>query len=161
MFRDFDHYEAQSVILYHAGQIFRLMYSMPSYARPPWWALAIYRASIVCWSLSALSSAAPTPAQSPKSRTPSFSAGAHFPVDGSPVAVAINTSSAEDPAMQRYLSRRIGTPLFQLPNGTRMPVLFGSNALEFCLQTMDKDPSTRLCRGIRSRVQELLKRCKS
>jgi hypothetical protein len=129
MWRRVRYAEGERYILFHAGQIFRLINSLHIDARPPWWPVAAYRASLACWSL----------------RSPTKM----LPADQS-LALSIDTllPNEED----RFLNSSVGMVVVTLSDGRRVPVLEGNNSLQYCIDALEKHP-TRLVRGVLEKVK--------
>jgi hypothetical protein len=129
MWRRVRYAEGERYILFHAGQIFRLIDGLHIDARPPWWPVATYRASLACWSL-----------RSPKRMT----------MADQPLELTIDTllPSEED----CFLNSSAGTAVVTLSDGRRVPVLEGNNSLQYCIGALEKYP-TRLVRGVLEKVR--------
>jgi len=135
MWRCVRYAEGEHHVLFHAGQIFRLINELHTVARLPWWPVAAYRAAMVCWSLGA-------PAKSQADNQPE---------------VSINTLLPDDEAMDRYLNDHLGTAVLSIADGSRFPVLEGNNSLEYCIELLGRHP-TRLARGTQAKLKLLVNR---
>jgi hypothetical protein len=121
--------EDERSILFHAGQVFRLIDRLHINARPPWWPVAIYRAGLACWSLRS------------STRT--------SPVDQL-LGTCINTLLPNDE--DSFLNSSVGTAVVTLPDGRCLPVLEGSNSLQYCIGALETHP-TRLVRGVLEKMR--------
>lgn len=148
MWRDLHYPDDEQSVLFHSGQIFRLLAQVPSNMRPSWWPLAVYRAAMYSWSLSMLAASGTTPGHFPKS--------VHNA--GDQEMIVLNAPNTNHTITQRYLNHRIGIPAFQMKSGLRLPALSGNNALTVCLDVLDCSQASQLCRGVRERVQEMARR---
>ena len=120
--------EGESYVLFHAGQVFRLIDKLPLDARPTWWPVALYRASMACWALRSLDMPSPG-LQQPE--------------------VHIDTMSPSEE--ERFHNTTVGIPVVTLPDGRRLAVLEGSNSLRYCISKLEGYPS-HLVRGIVDRL---------
>jgi hypothetical protein len=102
-------------ILFHAGQVFRLINGLRMDARPAWWPIAIYRAGLACWAL----------------RSPTRSSS----IDTSPV-YGIDMLLPNE--KQTLLDSPAGTAVVILPDGKHLPVLEGDNSLQYCIKMLEK-----------------------
>ncbi|RMZ71126.1 transcription factor Cmr1 [Pyrenophora seminiperda CCB06] len=110
--------EGESYVLFHAGQIFRLVDNLPKDARPMWWPVALYRASMACWALRTLDRS------SPGLQQPEINIDAILPSDE-----------------ERSHNTTTGIPIVTLPDGKRLAVLEGSNSLKYCISKLERHPS--------------------
>jgi hypothetical protein len=129
--------EGESYVLFHAGQVFRLIDSLPIGARPTWWPIAMYRASLACWSLR---SSAQT---SPESQ-----------------AFVVSIDSLLPREEDRFLSTAAGTPVVTLPDGNRLPILEGTNSLQYCIVKLEGH-SNDLVLSVLENVQSFAERWSS
>ncbi|PZD29742.1 hypothetical protein A1F97_10272, partial [Pyrenophora tritici-repentis] len=116
--------EGESYVLFHAGQIFRLIDSLPLEARPTWWPVAFYRASMACWALRSLDRQSPGLQQ-----------------------IEVNIDAILPSEEERSHNTTLGIPVVTLPDGRRLAVLEGSNSLRYCISKLESYPS-HLVRGI-------------
>jgi hypothetical protein len=117
MWRWARHPEAERYVLFHAGQIFRLIDKSSMGARPIWWPVALYRAALSCWSLRSLD-------------RPSKSGAVEVGID------------ALSPAEEEYfLNTTTGTPVVTLDDKRRLPILEGNNSLQYCISKLDSHPT--------------------
>jgi hypothetical protein len=129
MWRRIRYPEGESYVLFHAGQVFRLVDSLPFDARPTWWPIAIYRASLACWSLRSLAKS------SPESQ-----------------AFVISIDSLLPDEEDRFLSTAAGTAVVTLPDGSRLLVLEGNNSLQYCTARLEGHPND-LVRNVLEKVR--------
>ena len=121
--------EGECYILFHCGQIFRLIDNLHIDARPPWWPVAVYRASMACWSL-----------RSPvKTSIPS-----QLPV------ISINTLLQHEE--DHFLNSQGATAVVTLRSQKQLPILQGSNSLHYCIDALERYPS-RLVRSVLEKVR--------
>lgn len=125
--------ESDSYVLFHAGQIIRLLDELHQIATLPWWPIAAYRAAIACWSLSASSSPQKV-CQQPE--------------------VSINTLAPAEKIMDAYINNHTGVAVWTHVDGRQVPVLDGNNSLDFCISLLEKQP-TRLARNTLAKVRLL------
>ncbi|EDU48785.1 Transcription factor Cmr1 [Pyrenophora tritici-repentis] len=121
--------EGESYVLFHAGQIFRLIDSLPLEARPTWWPVAFYRASMACWALRSLDRQSPGLQQ-----------------------IEVNIDAILPSEEERSHNTTLGIPVVTLPDGRRLAVLEGSNSLRYCISKLESYPS-HLVRGIIDKVR--------
>jgi len=126
--------------VFHAGQILRLVQSMPKAIRPPWWAGAIYRATLVLWT------DALTHTESPHQQ------GQHTPTGS---LVPVDRLAANDPAIVRYLTRREGVPILTKRDGAPVGVDNGFAVLGHCIEVLEEGIATRFSDGIRRKLEKL------
>jgi hypothetical protein len=137
MWRRMRYPEGESYVLFHAGQVFRLVSSLPFDARPTWWPIAIYRASVACWSLRSLAKASPD--------SQSF---------------VVNIDSLLPDEEDRFLDTAAETAVVTLPDGSRLPVLEGNNSLRYCTVKLEGHPND-LVRSVLERVKYFSERWSS
>lgn len=126
---------------FHAGQVLRLIRNMPRNVRPPWWAGAIYRVSLILWtdSLTHTESISPT--------------GGLFPVPGP--SFAVDALSPDHPLIIRYLQKREGVPCLTKRDGSQIPLDHAFTILSHCVDVVDEGVSTRFSDGIRNKLERL------
>jgi len=127
--------------VFHCGQVFRLVRSMPRGIRPPWWAAAIYRVGLILWTDSLLRKDNSTPN------------GGMFPVPGP--SFAIDALPADHPLIVRYLTKREGVPCVTKRDGSQMTIDHAFPMLQHCVEVIDEGASTRFSDGIRSKLDRL------
>lgn len=129
--------------VYHCGQVFRLVRSMPRGVRPPWWAGSIYRVAMVLWANCLLTGES----HNSSSDTPMFA------MSGS--AFAIDALDAEHPLIVRYLTKREGVPCVTKRDGSTIPIDRSLVVLHHCIEVIDEGIATRFSEGIRSKLGRL------
>lgn len=128
--------------VFHCGQVFRLVRSMPRGIRPPWWTAAIYRVALILWCDSLT--------QKDMSGSPG---NGMFPVPGP--SFAIDTLSADHPLIVRYLTKREGVPCVTKRDGSQMAIDRGYALLQHCVEVIDEGAPTRFSDGIRAKLERL------
>lgn len=127
--------------VYHCGQVFRLVRSMPRSIRPSWWAAAIYRVALVLWTDSLLH------------RESSSPSNGMFPVPGP--SFAIDALPADHPLIVRYLTKREGVPCVTKRDGSQMPIDRPFPILQHCVEVIDEGAASRFSDGIRAKLERL------
>jgi hypothetical protein len=117
MWRRVRYPEGENYVLFHAGQIFRVIDSLPIDARPTWWPMAIYRASLACWSLRTVER------QAPGSQAREVGIDRLLPSD-----------------QERFLNIPAGTPVVTFPDNRRLPIFEGGNSLLYCISKLEDHP---------------------
>ncbi|KAI4694334.1 hypothetical protein J4E81_006551 [Alternaria sp. BMP 2799] len=133
MWRWARHPEGERYVLFHAGQIFRLIDRSSVDARPTWWPVALYRAAMSCWSLRSWD------------RT-SSSAAVECGID------ALLPSEEEC-----FLNTTTGTPVVTLDDKRRLPILEGNNSLQYCISKLESHP-THCSRNVTEKARYFLTR---
>ncbi|KAF2121896.1 hypothetical protein BDV96DRAFT_482531 [Lophiotrema nucula] len=128
--------------IFHCGQIFRLIRSMPRGVRPPWWPGAIYRAALIIWTDSLTHNESMSPHQQPQFQQSNIT----FAVDGLP---------AEHPVLVRYLTRREGVPTLTKRDGSPVTLDHNFTVLSHCIDVIDEGVATRFSDGIRGKLEKL------
>lgn len=128
--------------VFHCGQVFRLIRSMPRGIRPPWWAGAIYRVGLILWTDSLL-----------QKNEVSLNNGGMFSVSGP--SFAIDALPADHPLIVRYLTKREGVPCVTKRDGSQMPIDQAFPMLQHCLEVIDEGAVTRFSDGIRAKIERL------
>ncbi|KAK0890417.1 hypothetical protein LTR02_014731 [Friedmanniomyces endolithicus] len=128
--------------VFHCGQVFRLVRSMPRGIRPSWWAAAIYRVGLILWTDSLLQKDAASP-----------NANGMFPVSGP--SFAIDALPADHPLIVRYLTKREGLPCVTKRDGSSMPIDQAFAMLQHCVEVIDEGAGTRFSDGIRAKLDRL------
>lgn len=121
----------------HCGQILRLISLMHKCARPPWWAAAIYRATMILWANSVLHAAS-----NPRVLT-----------SGTPFE--INLVPPEDLAISEYLRSGSGTPILVGLNGESIDLCSSQEILRICIGFLDGGLSLRFSDGVGRKLQGL------
>lgn len=96
--------------LYHAGQVFRLVRETPLRARPPWWAAAVYRVTLVLWAHSMAQASLSSPSSSFHLRGGRGSS-ASATSDGGEPTIQIDRVMPTDPTVVRFLKHKRGIPV--------------------------------------------------
>ena len=128
--------------VFHCGQVFRLIRSMPRGIRPPWWAGAIYRVGLILWTDSLLHRDNATPSN-----------GGMFPVPGP--SFAIDALPADHPLIVRYLTKREGVPCVTKRDGSQMPIDQAFSLLQHSIEVIDEGAATRFSDGVRNKLERL------
>ena len=113
--------------MFHAGQILRLITKMPRDGRPPWWAAALYRATLILW-VSALS---------------------HEHREQGPL-VALDNISPEEPAAKAFLNAGYGSASI----GGK--VLDPEGVVLYCGELLGEGAPTRFSDGVRRKLKSFL-----
>jgi len=127
--------------IFHCGQVLRLVRSMPRAVRPPWWAAAIYRVSLILWtdSLTHKDSVSPS--------------SGLFPVPGP--SFAVDSLPPDHPLVVRYLTKREGLPTLTKRDGSQIPMDNAFTILSHCVNVIDEGIATRFSDGIRGKLERL------
>merc|ERR1712072_1215323 len=128
--------------VFHCGQVFRLIRSMPRGIRPPWWAGAIYRVGLILWTDSLV-----------RRDHGNMNNGEIFPVPGP--SFAIDALPADHPLIVRYLTKREGVACVTKRDGSQMAVDQPFRILQHCVEVIDEGAATRFSDGIRSKLDRL------
>ena len=127
--------------IFHCGQVLRLVRAMPRGIRPPWWAGAIYRATLILWTDSL-------------THNESFSPSSGLlPVPGP--SFAADALAAEHPLVVRYLTKREGMPMLTRRDGSQIALDHAFTVLSHCIDVIDEGVSTRFSDGIKAKLQRL------
>lgn len=121
--------DSPCTVLYHAGQVFRLLNCINSERRMPWWPIAAYRAAMAIWS---------------------FSGTAVSPLP-SAALVSINTMGPNEKILSDYRNGTAGRPVVTLLNSRQIPALEGNGIITYCIELLTQD-STQLCKGTRAKL---------
>ena len=127
--------------VFHCGQVFRLIRSMPRGVRPPWWAGAIYRVALVLWTDSLITKETISPSNG------------MFPVPGP--SFAMDALPADHPLIVRYLTKREGVPCVTKRDGTQLGIDQAFNVLQHCIEVISEGAATRFSDGIRTKLERL------
>ncbi|KAI6797072.1 transcription factor Cmr1 [Hortaea werneckii] len=128
--------------VFHCGQVFRLIRSMPRGIRPPWWAGAIYRVGLILWTDSLV-----------RRDNSNMNNGEIFPVPGP--SFAIDALPADHPLIVRYLTKREGVACVTKRDGSQMAVDQPFRILQHCVEVIAEGAATRFSDGIRSKLDRL------
>jgi hypothetical protein len=126
---------------FHAGQVLRLIRSMPRNIRPPWWAGAVYRVALILWTDSLTHTESISPASG------------LFPVAGP--SFAIDSLAPDHPLIIRYLQKREGVPTLTKRDGSQIPLDHAFTILSHCIDVIDEAVPSRFSDGIRSKLERL------
>ncbi|XP_014553138.1 hypothetical protein COCVIDRAFT_108501 [Bipolaris victoriae FI3] len=126
--------EEGNYVLFHAGQIFRLIDNLPVDARPIWWPVAIYRASMACWSLRTIER---------------INTG----IQSREVGIDALLPSDEE----RFLNTPAVTPVVTFPDNRRLPIFEGGNSLLCCISKLENHP-THLVSSVLEKARYFLHR---
>ncbi|KAI0849329.1 hypothetical protein F5Y00DRAFT_252975 [Daldinia vernicosa] len=122
--------------IFHCGQVFRLIRSIPRDRRPSWWSAGIYRATLILWTDTMLR------------LDPNFQKH-----EGLGPPVPIDQVTPEDPAVITYLWTGDGVPvLTHQRDGTHTNLEKPGDVLEYAVQTLDDGVSSRFTDGIRRKL---------
>jgi hypothetical protein len=127
--------------VFHSGQVLRLVRSMPTNVRPPWWAGAIYRAALVLWTDSLTHTESISPATG------------LFPVPGP--AFAADALPPGHTLIVRYLNKREGLPMLTRQDGSQISLDNPFKILTHSIEVLDEGVSNRFSDGIRNKLNRL------
>ena len=130
---------------FHCGQVLRLLKSMPSQVRPPWWAGAMYRVALTGWATSMASSASSRYHHVLGGQTPH--SNKLFPVDN---------LSPEHESLNRYLNHQEGVPMLSKPDGSLLSLDVPAHMLNHCIDVLEDDSTMRLADGIRRKLRSFV-----
>lgn len=128
--------------VFHAGQTFRLIRTMPRDVQPPWWPGAIYRVALILWADSLIHNESTSPQQ----RAQYQSSNMTFAIDQLP---------PEHPVINRYLTRREGIPTLTKRDGSPVHLDHNFTVLSHCIDVLDESVATRFSDGIRGKLEKL------
>jgi hypothetical protein len=129
--------------VFHCGQAFRLIRSMPRNTRPPWWAAVVYRVCLVLWANSLVQKDVMSPSNG------------GFPVPGP--SFAIDALTADHPLIIRYLTKREGVPCVTKRDGSQMTLDRAFAVLQHSVEVIDEGAASRFSDGIRNKLERLAK----
>ncbi|KAI1462726.1 hypothetical protein F4805DRAFT_7232 [Annulohypoxylon moriforme] len=125
--------------IFHCGQVFRLLRSMPRDRRPNWWGAGVYRATLILWT------------DSVSRLDPNFQKR-----DESGPPVAVDQVTPEDPAVIAYLWSGDGVPvLTNRRDGQSASLEKPGDVLDYAVKTLEDGVSSRLSDGIRRKLVAL------
>ncbi|RYP17373.1 hypothetical protein DL765_004573 [Monosporascus sp. GIB2] len=125
--------------VFHCGQVFRLLRSMPSDRRPSWWSAALYRATLILFT------------DSISRRDPTFQKPENT---GNPVAV--DQLMPEDPVLMAYTWKSEGFPVLKRSDGSATVSLEApGELLGYAIKTLEEGVSLRLVDGIKRKLTAL------
>jgi hypothetical protein len=131
--------------IFHCGQVLRNISSMPKTGRPPWWAAAIYRATMILWA---------------DSISRAYSNGGENSDHQNGPVFMINGVTPEDPAIKAYTCNLYGIPALMKRDGSFTKLENPDEVLTHCLSLLDEGIPTRFSDGIRRKLQTLLRNWK-
>jgi len=137
--------EDDQEILFHCGQVLRVIRSMPERVRPPWWAAAVYRVALIAWA-NRMANAEMHLATTDLAAT----AGGQF--------FAIDDLPPEHPSIVRYLKHREGLPMFTKLDGSMVSLEVPGKVLAHCIDLLEEDSKLRFTAGIQSKLVKLAER---
>ena len=129
--------------VFHCGQVLRLVRSMPRGIRPPWWAAAVYRATLILWADSLVHNGSNVPT----------GGNGMYPVSGP--SFAIDALPSDHPLIIRYLTKREGAPCLTKRDGSQVGIDQSYPILQHCIGVIDEGASSRLSDGIRAKLEKL------
>ncbi len=132
-------------VLFHCGQVLRLVRMMPERVRPPWWAAAVYRVGLITWANSMANVEARIPASD-------------LAATGVEEPFAIDKLAPHHPSVVRYLKHREGLPTFSKPDGSMVSLAVPENVLTYCVEFLDEDSTMRFTGGIQNKFLRLAER---
>ncbi|KAL7623347.1 hypothetical protein AAE478_007028 [Parahypoxylon ruwenzoriense] len=121
--------------IFHCGQVYRLLRSMPRDRRPSWWSAGVYRATLILWTDS-LSQLDP-----------------NFPKrDESGGSIAIDQVTPDDQALIAYMWNSNGVLVLTNRDGSTAGLDKPTEILEYAVKTLEDGVSSRLSDGIRRKL---------
>lgn len=169
--------------IFHAGQVLRLVRSMPRSVRPMWWPGAVYRVALVLW-VDALrhnhthppghriSTGAENGGVSPTTTTTARITGGKFGPSKQqqqqqqrlrsqsvsahmPLSIAVDALPADHPLLLTYLKKREGAAVLTARDGSFVPLDNAFTVVSHCVDVLDEGIPTRLSEGIRGKLERL------
>ncbi|KAI1212098.1 uncharacterized protein F4807DRAFT_387682 [Annulohypoxylon truncatum] len=144
--------------VFHAGRILHLLRTLDRKTRPPWWPAALYRSTLCLWVCSIFYGPLWT----------SSSSSSYLLVDAQegdsldPYSWNLVRGTSKDDFVGAPWDSRSPSlvPALKNPIGTGEPVTLEhpSLVLETCLLVFDTGVATRVCEGIRGKLNQLLRR---
>ncbi|EJT80417.1 transcription factor Cmr1 [Gaeumannomyces tritici R3-111a-1] len=147
--------------IFHCGQVLRLLRAMPPDRRPVWWGGALYRAVLILWtdSISRMDPSfkrdEPAVGASSSSAGASSTSSAAAAAGGSPMAVAVDRVTPEDPAVIAYLWSGEGVALLTRGDGQTFGLDKPADVLGYAVKALDDAVSTRIGDGIKRKLLTL------
>lgn len=123
--------------LFHCGQVFRLVNSMPRQCRPHWWSAALYRATMIIW-IHGVSQVGSSEAKTEICD-----------------ALAINVVTPEHPSVASYLRSLEKMPVIVDENGESVALDSPHDVLEVCARFLDGGIPDKMSEGIQRKLRDL------
>ncbi|KAJ1326731.1 Zinc finger C2H2 type protein [Microdochium nivale] len=140
--------------IFHCGQVLRLLRALQNHNRPSWWAVALYRATLILWTDS-ICRLDPNfqVVQQAGGDNQEKDAGGHASTKRNPVAV--DQVTPEDPEVAAYLWNGSGTPVLTGTDGRVFSLEKPADILWNAIHTVQASQASRLCDGIRRKLLAL------
>ena len=135
-------------VLFHCGQILRVVRSMPERVRPPWWAAAVYRVAMIAWANSMACTE-----MGPRTRD--------LPMTKGDTPFAIDDLPPDHPFIVRYLKYKEGVPMLSRPDGSMISLEVAEKVLTHCIDFIEEDSTMRFTAGIQTKLIRLAERWKT
>lgn len=136
-------------VIFHCGQVLRLIWELESELRPLWWSAAVYRVAIALWACAIFALTGPL-----EVGTETMSRNEEY--------AAIDRLPEYSPTLQGYLHHRKGHPCLTARDGTQVAIRDSSKVLTVCIEVLDDGPlATKLCQGASWKLRNLLKASES
>ncbi|KAI0894240.1 hypothetical protein F4806DRAFT_117161 [Annulohypoxylon nitens] len=143
--------------VFHAGRILHLLRTLDRKTRPPWWPAALYRSTLCLWACSIFYGPLWTSASATFLLIDGQEGDSLDPYSWN----LVRGTSKEDIVGLPWDSRSPSlVPALKNPTGTGRPVTleYPCLVLETCLLVFDTGVATRVCEGIRGKLNQLLRR---
>ncbi|TPX15731.1 uncharacterized protein E0L32_000065 [Thyridium curvatum] len=128
--------------IFHCGQVIRLIEAMPVDRRPPWWAAALYRATLILWTDSLVRA------------DPSFKGAANS--GNGPGMIIINRVLPEDPNGIPYMwGEYPSTIVLSCRDGSTVSLDRPTEVLAFGVDILKQSASTRFVDGLKRKLVAL------
>jgi len=116
---------------------------MPRGIRPPWWAAAVYRATLILWTDSLVHNGSNVPT----------GGNGMYPISGP--SFAIDALPSDHLLIVRYLTKREGAPCLTKRDGSQIGIDQTYPVLQHCISVIEEGASSRLSDGIRAKLEKL------
>lgn len=126
--------------LFHSGQVLRLVQVMPRSIRPPWWAAAVYRASLVLWCQSLVHNGLLKPASG---------------LSTSASQVPLDQLEPRHPLLLNYVEKGEGTPVLTQRDQSFMALDNPAAVLGHCVGIIADGVQSRFTEGLCSKLMRL------
>lgn len=138
--------------IFHCGQILRLLRALQDRNRPSWWAVALYRATLILWTDS-ICRLDPNfqVAQQAGGDDREKDAGRYVSSTKSN-PIAVDQVTPEDPEVAAYLWNGSGTPVLTGTDGRIFSLEKPADILWNAIHTVQASKASRLCDGIRRKL---------